>query len=107
MAKEGGNLLDQRILSELSSLSQTIDADLTNYDLTHSSRQIALFLENLTNWYIRRSRRRFWKSENDGDKHAAYQTLYTVLVEFCKIAAPFMPIVTEYMYRALTVRTEF
>jgi isoleucyl-tRNA synthetase len=96
------NLLDEWILSELSNLCQTIDTDLMNYDLTHSSRQIALFLDNLTNRYIRRSRRRFWKSENDGDKNDAYQTLYTVLIEFCKIAAPFIPIITEFIYRALT-----
>jgi isoleucyl-tRNA synthetase len=59
-------------------------------------------LENLTNWYIRRSRRRFWKSDSDADKASAYATLYTVLTQFCIIAAPFMPIVTEYIWKVLT-----
>lgn len=96
------NLLDQRILWELEQFVQTIDTDLANYDLAHSSRQIAVFLDNLTNWYIRRSRRRFRKTENDDDKESAYQTLYTVLTQFCLGAAPFMPIITEYIWRSLT-----
>ncbi|MCB1100830.1 MAG: class I tRNA ligase family protein, partial [Kiritimatiellae bacterium] len=53
------------------------------------------FLDDLTNWYIRRSRRRFWKSSNDGDKLAAYETLYEVLVRLCRIAAPFVPFISE------------
>jgi len=104
-SQSSDNLLDQRILSELSNFIGMIQSNLDSYDLTNSSRQISLFLENLTNRYIRRSRRRFRKSENDGDKNHAYQTLYTVLVEFCKAAAPFMPIVTEYIYRSLTGST--
>lgn len=96
------NPLDKWILGELEQFTTTIDTNLADYDLAHSSRQIALFLDNLTNWYIRRSRRRFWKSENDDDKDHAYQTLYTVLTTFCLGAAPFMPIVTEYIWRALT-----
>lgn len=60
------------------------------------------FLDNLTNWYIRRSRRRFWKSESDADKLQAYTTLYHVLTTFCQIAAPYMPFITEYIYKALT-----
>jgi isoleucyl-tRNA synthetase len=59
-------------------------------------------LENLTNWYIRRSRRRFWKSDSDEDKASAYATLYTVLTQFCIIAAPFMPLITEYIWKVLT-----
>jgi len=86
----------------LAIVTKTIDSDLSGYDITHASRQIASFLENLTNWYIRRSRRRFWKSDSDGDKASAYATLYTVLTQFCIIAAPFMPIVTEYIWKVLT-----
>ena len=104
-SQSSDNLLDQRILAELANFIGMIQSNLDVYDLTNSSRQISLFLENLTNRYIRRSRRRFRKSENDGDKNHAYQTLYTVLVEFCKAAAPFMPIVTEYIYRSLTGST--
>lgn len=83
-------------------MTETIDQDLMNYDLTHASRQIADFLENLTNRYIRRSRRRFWKTESDEDKNYAYETLFTVLTQFCLIAAPFMPFITEYIWRTLT-----
>jgi isoleucyl-tRNA synthetase len=60
------------------------------------------FMDNLTNWYIRRSRKRFWKQENDSDKLEAYETLYEVLVELSKILAPVMPFVTEHIYRNLT-----
>jgi isoleucyl-tRNA synthetase len=59
------------------------------------------FIDNLTNWYIRRSRRRFWKSENDSDKNAAYTTLYWVLSEFSKVMAPFLPFLTEAIYQNL------
>lgn len=59
-------------------------------------------MDNLTNWYIRRSRKRFWKSENDGDKTQAYETLNYVLVETTKVLAPFMPFISEYMYKNLT-----
>jgi isoleucyl-tRNA synthetase len=102
IAEGSKNRLDTWILGELTAVISTIDNDLWGYDITHASRQIASFLENLTNWYIRRSRRRFWKSDSDEDKASAYATLYTVLTQFCLIAAPFMPIVTEYIWRVLT-----
>jgi isoleucyl-tRNA synthetase len=60
-----------------------------------------LLLDDLSNWYVRRSRRRFWKSEADADKNAAYATLYHVLVEFVKLLAPFLPLTTEAMYQNL------
>jgi isoleucyl-tRNA synthetase len=59
-------------------------------------------MDSLTNWYIRRSRKRFWKSENDGDKLEAYETLNFVLIEFSKVIAPFMPFVSEYIFKELT-----
>jgi len=62
-------------------------------------------MDNLTNWYIRRSRKRFWKTENDTDKLEAYETLYFTLVETCKIIAPFMPFVSEHIYKNLTSET--
>jgi len=59
-------------------------------------------MDNLTNWYIRRSRKRFWKSENDNDKLEAYETLYYTLVELSKIIAPFMPFVSEHIFKNLS-----
>jgi isoleucyl-tRNA synthetase len=59
-------------------------------------------MDNLTNWYIRRSRKRFWKSENDGDKMEAYNTLYYVLIELTKVIAPFMPFISEHIYKELS-----
>ena len=59
-------------------------------------------MDDLTNWYIRRSRRRFWKSEDDADKNSAYETLYTVLKTLCQVLAPFTPFMPEEMYRNLT-----
>ena len=74
------------------------------YNMNKASQYIADFLDNLTNRYIRRSRRRFRKSENDGDKIEAYNTLYFVLVEFSKILAPFCPFISEHIFKALTGR---
>ena len=96
------NVLDTWIIWELHTLISVVDNQLSSYDLQQSSRQLTSFLDNLSNWYIRRSRRRFWKTESDDDKIAAYETLYYVLVTFCRVAAPFMPFVTEYVYRELT-----
>jgi isoleucyl-tRNA synthetase len=59
-------------------------------------------MDNLTNWYIRRSRKRFWKSENDGDKLEAYETLYTAITELTKILAPFMPFISDHIYKEMT-----
>jgi len=72
------------------------------YEVTEATRPIVHFMDNLTNWYIRRSRKRFWKSENDGDKMQAYETLYEVLVTLTKVMAPFTPFVTENIYKSLT-----
>lgn len=73
-----------------------------NYEITDATRPIVKFMDKLTNWYIRRSRKRFWKSENDTDKMEAYETLYEVLVNVSQIIAPFMPFVTEEIYKNLT-----
>jgi len=73
-----------------------------NYDLLKATDTLLGFLDGLTNWYIRRSRRRFWKSENDADKDSAYGTLYYVLIHLSQMFAPFMPFVTEAVYRNLT-----
>jgi len=84
---------------------ETLIADVTAamdaYDLQRSVRPFVKFIEDLTNWYIRRSRRRFWKSQNDGDKLCAYRTLRYVLVQLAKVAAPFTPFIAEEIYRNL------
>lgn len=98
------NLLDRWILSAMERLSAEVTGALDRYDLQAGVRPFVQFIEDLCNWYIRRSRRRFWKSEDDADKAQAYRTLYDVLVTLCRIGAPFVPFVTEAMYRNL--RTE-
>ncbi|MBF8264834.1 MAG: ileS, partial [Dehalococcoidia bacterium] len=93
--------LDRWILSELNSLIQQVTERLDNYDPTTAGRAIADFVDNLSNWYVRRSRRRFWKGENDSDKLAAYATLYECLVTLCKLLAPFTPFMAEEIYQNL------
>jgi len=99
---QSDNLLDQWIESSLAHLCQEVTAAMDNYDLQRAVRPFVTFIEDLTNWYIRRSRRRFWKSDDDGDKQQAYVTLYHVLIELCKIAAPFTPFIAEEIYQNLT-----
>ncbi len=96
------NKLDQWILSELNVLIGKVTTNMDNYNLTWATRPMQDFLENLSNWYVRRSRRRFWKSENDEDKGQAYQTLYMVLTTFCRLLAPFMPFISDEIFINLT-----
>ena len=98
------NLLDRWILSALERLTHEVVAAMDVYDLQLAVRPFIRFIEDLTNWYIRRSRRRFWKSTDDADKGQAYATLYEVLVRLSQIAAPFVPFISETIYRNL--RTE-
>ena len=93
--------LDRWILSELHLLVQQVTTALDHYDVTGAARPIQKFVDDLSNWYVRRSRRRFWKSENDEDKAAAYSTLYQCLVTVAKLLAPFMPFLAEEMYQNL------
>jgi isoleucyl-tRNA synthetase len=95
------NELDRWILSLLNNLIKAVDREMEQYNLYRVVPFLVDFIDNLTNWYIRRSRRRFWKSENDGDKELAYSTLYCVLIEFSKVMAPFLPFCTEAIYRNL------
>lgn len=101
-AKPSDNLLDRWILSELQLLIREVDGAMGVYELNRATRTFAPFVDNLSNWYIRRSRKRFWKSEDDGDKEQAYQTLYTVLVTLSKLMAPFTPFLSEEIYKNLT-----
>ncbi|MFA5829107.1 MAG: isoleucine--tRNA ligase [Candidatus Gracilibacteria bacterium] len=94
--------LDQWIMSELNELILSVSEEMDTYNLTKATRPMLEFVDNLSNWYVRRSRRRFWKSENDADKFEAYQTLYVVLVELSKLLAPFMPFLADEIYKNLT-----
>jgi len=94
-------LLDRWILSSLERLTGEVVKAMDAYDLQQAVRPFIRFVEDLTNWYIRRSRRRFWKSSDDADKAQAYATLYEVLVRLSKIAAPFVPFTSEAIYRNL------
>ncbi len=93
--------LDLWLLSELKSLVSQVDAHLESYNPTDAGRRIQEFVDLLSNWYVRRSRRRFWKSEGDDDKLSAYATLYTCLTTLCKLMAPFTPFLAEEMYQNL------
>ena len=92
---------DRWILSALHSLINTVTVALDGYDPTGAARALEQFVEELSNWYVRRSRRRFWKSEDDADKAAAYHTLYECLATLAKLLAPFTPYVAEEIYRNL------
>lgn len=96
------NPLDTWIMSETNKLVAEVTAGMESYEITDATRPIVKFMDNLTNWYIRRSRKRFWKSENDWDKLEAYETLYEVLVTLSQVVAPFMPFVSEEIYKNLT-----
>ncbi len=96
------NKLDKWILSELQLLVKEVTEQMDAYDLQKATNTIPKFIDNLTNWYIRRSRRRFWKNENDLDKSSAYATLHEVLVTLSKVLAPFCPFVSEEIFCNLT-----
>ena len=95
--------LDRWIRSELEQLTAEVTRLMDEYNATDAGRRIQEFVEVLSNWYVRRSRRRFWKSENDDDKASAYATLYECLSRLSKLLAPFTPFVAEEMYRNLVV----
>jgi isoleucyl-tRNA synthetase len=93
--------LDRWVLSELNNLVRRVTESLDEYDPTTSGRLIQEFVDDLSNWYVRRSRRRFWAGDMTPDKVAAYQTLYTALVTVAKLLAPFTPFVAESVYQNL------
>jgi isoleucyl-tRNA synthetase len=95
------NVLDRWILSSLAQMIEEIRGEMDEYHLQKAANRFVKFVDDLTNWYIRRSRRRFWKSQDDADKREAYATLYYVLLNFAKTAAPFIPLSTEAMYQVL------
>ena len=93
--------LDRWILSELAELTVDMTASLDTYEVELATRRAEGFVEQLSNWYVRRSRRRFWKSDADKDKQAAYATLYECLVTLTRLIAPIIPFLSEQMYRNL------
>ena len=94
-------LLDRWISGRLAELVAQVTAGLEDYDATTTGRAIQEFVDELSNWYVRRSRRRFWKSESDADKLAAYHTLYECLVTLAKLLAPYTPFIAEELYQNL------
>ncbi len=95
-------LLDKWIVSELNVLIRDFNKHMEAYELNYATRLLPKFIDNLSNWYIRRSRKRFWKSEDDADKEEAYQTLHYVLVELSKLMAPITPFIAEEIYRNIS-----
>ena len=98
------NPLDRWILSITQKLVKDVTEALDDYDLSKAIDPIVAYIDQLNNWYIRRSRRRFWKSENDSDKNEAYESLYIALKTFAQVAAPVIPFITESIY--LNLRNE-
>jgi isoleucyl-tRNA synthetase len=98
--------LDRWVLSELQQTISDATRGLELFDTRPAAQAIGAFLENLSNWYVRRSRRRFWKSEEDNDKVAAYLTLYECLVTVVKLLAPFTPFLAEALYQNLVVSVD-
>lgn len=97
------NVMDKWVMSRLNTLVQKVDEDLSSYRITQGALRIEEFVDELSNWYVRRNRSRYWKETLDNDKIGAYVTLYRVLVTLSKIAAPFIPFLTEEIYQNLVV----
>ena len=96
------NVLDRYILAKTRELVEDLGALMDAYDIAGACGRVIAFIDALNNWYIRRSRLRFWKSEKDDDKRRAYDTLYTVLVTLCRVASPLLPFLSDEIYRGLT-----
>lgn len=94
-------VMDKWLLSKLNSLIKVVDDNLENYRIPETARVLQEFVDEMSNWYVRRSRERFWAQEMSQDKINAYMTLYTALVTVCKLSAPLIPFMTEDIYRNL------
>ena len=95
------SVMDKWLLSRLNTVVAAVDKNLENYEILQTTKLLQDFVDDLSNWYVRRSRERFWVSGMPQDKINAYMTLYTTLVTFCKLAAPMIPFMTEDIYRNL------
>ncbi len=98
--------LDRWIIAKLNQLVEFVDQKIGDYQPAAATRAVEEFIEDLSNWYVRRSRRRFWKSEEDSDKVAAYLTLYEVLVTLAKLIAPITPFLSETIYQNLVRKVD-
>lgn len=96
------NPLDTWIVARVHQLTAEVEKHMEAYDIPNATKPILPFIEDASNWYVRRSRRRFWKSEDDGDKQAAYRTLHYVLVQLAHVMAPFTPFLADELYQKLT-----
>ncbi len=96
------NVLDQWVVSRVHQLTKEVDEYMQHYDLSAAVKPILPFIDDASNWYVRRSRKRFWKSDNDSDKNDAYQTLHYILVQLSVVMAPFTPFLAEELYQKLT-----
>ncbi len=100
-APESNNILDQWIVSRVHQLNRSIDESMQHYDIPGALKPVMGFIDDASNWYVRRSRKRFWKTENDSDKNQAYATLHYVLTQLSILLAPFVPFLSEELYRLL------
>lgn len=96
------NLLDLWLMSRLDQTINLATGSADEYKLAHAIQPIFSLVDDLSNWYIRRSRRRFWKTEDDTDKQQAYQTLWFVMIKICQLLAPWAPFISDYVWRNLT-----
>jgi len=101
IAYENRTEMDRWLLSVINSTIKKVRQDLDEMDITGAARALEALIDDISNWYVRRSRERYWKSEMDDDKISAYLTLYEALVSFIKMAAPFVPFITEELYQNL------
>ncbi len=104
--KKDFSLMDKWILSKLQTLIATVDEGLEKYQITETARAISDFVDELSNWYVRRCRERFWGKGLEGDKLAAFETLYTVLKTLSGLCAPYIPFMAESMYRNLVANND-
>jgi isoleucyl-tRNA synthetase len=99
------NILDQWVLARLNQAVNEVTEGMENYRLDRATRPIAELLDDVSNWYVRRSRRRFWKTEDDADKQQAYETLHYVILKTCQLMAPFSPFLPDYIWRQIVQGT--
>ena len=99
---ESQNLFDNWIIARLADTTEAVQSNLDEYNLPAATKPIIEFIDDLSNWYIRRNRKRFWKTDNDSDQDTAYHTLYFVLKNFAQVIAPICPFIAEEIYTLLT-----
>ncbi len=99
-------VMDKWLLSKLNTVVKTVDENLGNYRIPEAARAMSEFVDDMSNWYVRRSRERFWAKGMEQDKINAYMTLYTALVTICKVAAPMIPFMTEDIYQNLVMKVD-